>query len=383
MQEETSLQKDLCNTTKAPITHKYVIDGTSPNGAKIVTIFDQRKGYLIYLADNGKLAWNVDTEALDNKRIRAIIECRRLQSMIETKIPKAHFIKAEKMLGHALANAMIESSSRKILSHFAEVKKLIEECGIKYSIAEDPDFEIYLNNDYRIQFWHQDAQAFNLAIARFQSVRNLADSLLPKSYIKHVSHMLATGLRAAFKNNPEDDWQNYFQTTENFIINMSLIHARSKYLIYSLLLGFLTITVILFFYLSIIPYLSTVIANLSPELVVDIENILLGGGGGAIGAIVSILQRSWNLELDPNIPTRSLAFQAGTRILLGLIFGSIIIVAAKSDLALGFINTNIYSMLVFSIISGFSERFVPDLMEKIAKKEIESNAEQKNINQSK
>lgn len=365
--------------TNEKIDRTYGKGDISPHNAKIAMIFEQRKGYLIYLTENGILAWNIDKEALNEKRLFAVTECRRLQSLVETKIPKGYFEKAEKMLGYALANAMSEPSKKALLSHFSEARRFIDLYSIKSTLSEGDDFEIYITKDDKVYFWHKQPQKFTLAIVQFQTLRDLADSLLPKSYRKNVSNMLATALRSAFRSNPEEDWLTHFQNVKDFITNMSLVHARSKYLISSFLIGFVIIITMVFLHLSTNLYLPKLFTTLPSEVVNDLRNIILGGIGGAVGAIISILQRSWNIELDPKIPTRSLAFQAGTRIVLGLLFGGIIVIAAKSNLALGFIDKNIYSMLIFAIISGFSERFVPDLMEKIAKKEIKAEEEKKEI----
>lgn len=51
-----------------------------------------------------------------------------------------------------------------------------------------------------------------------------------------------------------------------------------------------------------------------------------------------------------------------SRLVAGIISGLFIIVASHSNLILGTYSNSLYSLAVFSIISGFSERFVPDLI---------------------
>ena len=85
-----------------------------------------------------------------------------------------------------------------------------------------------------------------------------------------------------------------------------------------------------------------------------------------IGALLSVLQRGHKLKLDPMAPVQNIIMQSATRILIGILSGTIIVIASKSELALGLVANNNYALMLLAVISGFSERYVPDLMENIS-----------------
>jgi hypothetical protein len=86
---------------------------------------------------------------------------------------------------------------------------------------------------------------------------------------------------------------------------------------------------------------------------------------GAAGAAVSVMQRSRDLELDVRLPDQSLYLQACIRVVLGLIFGLVFILASKANLIMGTINNDLLALCVFALVAGFSERMIPDLIERL------------------
>ncbi|TMP19887.1 hypothetical protein CWC02_06965 [Pseudoalteromonas sp. S2721] len=89
--------------------------------------------------------------------------------------------------------------------------------------------------------------------------------------------------------------------------------------------------------------------------------------GGSVGALFSILQRNNEVVFNNQIKIQYIYFQATFTVLLGSISGGIIYLLSMSDLALTFANKNIYSLVLLSIVSGFSERMIPELFGKIEK----------------
>lgn len=353
---------------ESPEHHDYAV-GDIVGGTKIVTIFEQRKGVVIFLTEKNTLAWKIEPELFEKTdHIRfAIAKCRELHAIIEMNIEEERVAEAMVILGNALSSALLAASKREGLSYFKKITQFVETYRIKYTVTAEPTFKIYITQDDRVRFWHDDPEAHNLAITEFQSLRNLADSLLPATSIRQVSNRLATALRSAFKSESEE-WKDNFAEIKKYIISMSMFHVRTQYSLYSFGIGII---------LSL-PVACLYLFSLSHQIFLS-PSIIIGGMGGLLGAFISILHRCWDIDIDPGIPRRSLAFQALTRMCLGLIFGGIVIILAESNLVLGAINKNIHSLFVLAIISGFSERFIPDIMEKIAKREVESIKDSKSI----
>jgi hypothetical protein len=98
-----------------------------------------------------------------------------------------------------------------------------------------------------------------------------------------------------------------------------------------------------------------------PQAMVYFYGPIFGSGGAG----VSVMQRSKNIELDNRLPIQSIYLQASIRILLGAVFGEIFIFASKANLIMGTINNDLFSLCVFSLVAGFSERFIPDLIDRL------------------
>ena len=87
-----------------------------------------------------------------------------------------------------------------------------------------------------------------------------------------------------------------------------------------------------------------------------------------MGATISLLQRVDKISVDPLAPWSTLVLQAFVRTMIGFLFGALIPVISAADLALGFVKDQHLGLFVFSVVAGFNERFVPDILENLGKK---------------
>ncbi|EWH05811.1 hypothetical protein AT00_15465 [Pseudoalteromonas lipolytica SCSIO 04301] len=119
-------------------------------------------------------------------------------------------------------------------------------------------------------------------------------------------------------------------------------------------------------------FLMVTAYNLSDS---SFKYVFLCIAGGSVGALFSILQRNNEVVFNNQIKIEYIYFQATFTVLLGSISGGIIYLLSMSDLALTFANKNIYSLVLISIVSGFSERMIPELFGKIEKSKSKSKEE--------
>ena len=99
-----------------------------------------------------------------------------------------------------------------------------------------------------------------------------------------------------------------------------------------------------------------------------IYQILVCTSFGSLGALLSVLQRFQSIYIPKYSSWRYIGLRSLTRILLGAIFGGLFIVMQKAGIILNLISSNVFLLYLFSFLSGFSERFIPDLIDKMQNK---------------
>ena len=94
--------------------------------------------------------------------------------------------------------------------------------------------------------------------------------------------------------------------------------------------------------------------------------IFLGCAAGTIGSLVSTLQRVQSLEYRRFMSWFHIAWQGFTRVVLGMTFGGIAVVAMQADLLLGAFKQDMFAIFVAAMAAGFSERLIPDLLTRVS-----------------
>ena len=89
---------------------------------------------------------------------------------------------------------------------------------------------------------------------------------------------------------------------------------------------------------------------------------ILGVIGGIIGSAVSIFARSNTIEISPFKQNFFTAFQGASRIALGALFGFVFVCCVKANILLSILSEKPTGVFAFSILAGFSETFVPELL---------------------
>lgn len=90
---------------------------------------------------------------------------------------------------------------------------------------------------------------------------------------------------------------------------------------------------------------------------------LATGGAGILGAMFSLLQRNTEVRIPQDNGDFYIFLQALFTCILGLLSGLFVYLFSKSDFPLAVSGENVYSILIISIIAGFSERLIPDLFD--------------------
>ena len=178
-----------------------------------------------------------------------------------------------------------------------------------------------------------------------------AKSELMFIYRKNAMRLIGTGFYAALERRQKGDTTNYFSGAAKYINAKAAEAARMSYILSAFIVA---LAVSLPFFLT---------------KGVDGEDSLLpflGGAFGAVGAFISVLQRFQKIKIEEFASNWFVSIGGMTRVFLGFMFGVAFVILEKAGIVLN-TGSNTYLVYSFAIISGFSERFIPDLLEKESK----------------
>lgn len=167
---------------------------------------------------------------------------------------------------------------------------------------------------------------------------------------KQLAEELAQALFLGLSESDEAKALKYFDSVAARIAYEAQIEARFTYL----LTGSISAGVVLAIGLLVGYFASS-----------DVRDLAVGAAAGSVGAWASILSRASQLELGPFETPANLKFQGFTRILLGMVFGVIAIVAMKTGQLFPSGSTNPWITTLTTFVSGWSERLIPEIIGKI------------------
>lgn len=141
-----------------------------------------------------------------------------------------------------------------------------------------------------------------------------------------------------------------------------IAHQKINYLFFSIVI------IIFNTLLSLILYYSSFLQNFAV-----FEEYYLVATFGSYGGFMSIMNKMNKLNFKGEDDNRLLFYMAFSRALLSMLSAIIVYILLRSNLILGVleIESNVYIFYIFSIMAGFSESFVPDLLTNIQTKTTE------------
>jgi len=264
-------------------------------------------------------------------------------------------------LGHAIAKGYLmgpEHPSPSWLSY--EVDQSCQSGEVIGSIiGRTPDFIVLVTNLSKVRYEYDDNK---LAIYRpiFDECNNICQQIEDIRNAKAFKKASLTAAHALYKALMDADSDNplvHFHEVRDFLEIRRTNQIRLHYLLVAIPSS-LAIA-------SIGIYLKSKYGVDKP----DMAHISLGISGGALGVIISVLQRSGSIPVNPHSSFPDIVLQSLTKVLLGAIFGAISAVAVKAEIVMAAFKSNVYAVYLFAIMSGFSERFIPELLQSIEKQE--------------
>jgi hypothetical protein len=229
---------------------------------------------------------------------------------------------------------------------------------IRNIIGSTSKFIIYLNDKNELRWERADdfqPKQFNECIARLDRYQSMIKNSLPKSQKRtYLLESLGQALHSSLLTESKEEALQMMDEIGTRVSNEITLYARRRYVSASM---FATTFICLTFALL---NMYGMIGLLMPYW--------LSAGAGAVGSTLSILLRSSSLEMPPFSTPFEYFFQGMIRVILGLLSGLILVILINAEFLFGFAKNNLEVIIVFGIIAGFGERYLPNVLFDFEKK---------------
>lgn len=192
-------------------------------------------------------------------------------------------------------------------------------------------------------------ESHNAQVARFNVLMSDIKRFVPEKHRYTEYALLGKCLHNGLSQSASVLPDAIFEESIKSVATVATQAVNLRYLILSL--GVLIVTIV-----------AASALLISAVLQGDWPAVITAGMFGSIGAWLSLLQRVINGKFDWRITPEAQAADGAARILIGFVFGSVVMMLSKGNLVLGLLNETHMALYVFAIIAGTSERFVPRLL---------------------
>jgi hypothetical protein len=201
-------------------------------------------------------------------------------------------------------------------------------------------------------------------------VLEMMTTYIPNANKERLADLMGGAMASGFDSaHTLEEALKLFEPAREFARRAADTFARSIYLAASAWSGLILVALVWVIYG--IAYLAT------GEAVTELRYQFLAVTGGILGALISIAQRSKSIFLTSLLPPSHHKTQGVVRVILGAIFGVLAVLVAKAQLALTLFALNPYSLFILSVMGGISERFVPDVLSRLAVTDDHKKADSK------
>ena len=231
--------------------------------------------------------------------------------------------------------------------------------SVKRVVAETATYSIWVDSKNMVNFSHLGSMDhFPFVHANFTKLRAQGSSFIAQGSRFEFSEQLGAALAVALET-AADDSPDVFREVEDLLAKTIDSSLRTRFSVFT------TVSASIMFLALLDPF--NVLPNATGMYIPAIA-------GGIIGAFISVQGRTRTIKCDISDPEWTLKTQAFIRIVLGGIFGFIAFAMAKTGIVFSVFSSSDSAMILLGVISGFSERLIPELLQKIEKKNVDSTS---------
>lgn len=261
---------------------------------------------------------------------------------------------------------ILDANQKQYREKFGIVDKYLLQYSIEEKDGHDNSYIIFIDYQNSIDwidnrdksFWtEEDTSNYNDYLARLELIQSRPIFNLSKNEKLAYKIMLGAAYIQVF-NRQFKNVDNMIAEAQMFFVKRNSENARKYCLNYSGLIVLLCILFMLYTYFSHIVDANTF-------------SWLFAVSMGVLGAYVSIWGRYTKYDLEGVSSKVLYVLESCSRMLIGVIFAFVALLAIKCGIAFSFINSEIevYAYGLCGFASGMSERFIPSLVERITNDE--------------
>jgi len=231
-------------------------------------------------------------------------------------------------------------------------------------ILRTNDFIVYLDDELFVEWSNNDFSResvieFDKIVNRMSNLEINSMHLLSKKQLLPFRRLLGESIARILNSKNTDAANKILDDAEEFLKNRSVERARIWYLNSSF-----CATLFFLFFASVIWGFRNYLNNLVPPEFVQIITLALLA---SIGALISIISRVSSISVNAFAGLQIHVTEGVLRIFVGIIGALFLLILVKADILLGFLGNkdNISFLIAISIVAGFSEQLVPNLIKKI------------------
>jgi hypothetical protein len=343
------------NQGASPSSYMSYSTGGKVGDGVIEKVFSKSKTHAVYKIKNKRgFSYSFHPQAYDEHVHAHVNNVSTLRSLATKKLKGVIDPHLQAMMIKVFGSIFGRQNDDLVLPQIEEIKRAVNELReTKQIIGVTNDYIVWIDADSEVHFHVCDTlTGVRQSIAEFTTLRSKSSAMLNEENFKSFNKRLGATLVKAFETKPSDP-TIVFNKEDDYLNSLLSNDIKAKYLV--------SATVITSFMIAMVYCMYTVYTGITLPTI--LHKSLIPVSAGFLGAYISVLERAKTFQINENDSLNLLLLQVGSRLILGGVFGLIAYLASVTNLAFGLLNKSNESLIVLGIIGGFSERFIPELIE--------------------
>jgi hypothetical protein len=342
------------------LNYQSIKVGDRLNGELILNIYHVNQRAIVYRNED-IINWAGRGLSIEERRLISRLEL--LLEKARNKFKGANRDSVERYKARILSMIFCGQDGGSETDGQSEASYLIGEFDKYINASEEVDrvidrtseFLVWVDKDGEVAYEVKDGGKFDAGIfIELSELNALSRLTLTDSQRKLFVFKLASSLVVALRKNSVGVNES-FESAKQYLVKTIEVQASSR-LIYSVI----SFSILLLFVLGVVYF------KWGALWARDLNYLLVGAGGGLLGALISVLQRSKEIKVVPFESLHLIVLQGVVRIGLGSCFGVVSVLACKAGIFFDLLGADTKKLLLLAIAAGISERLIPDFIEKMS-----------------